>query len=334
MLLATLTAAYAQVAGAAVTTLSFSPPQVVSAPVECFDASQNFRRCGYVQNSTCKCPELPAAADSFYALDPNARRMMGVYNEQNKGVLDITYTANGGSSWKRKNFSGAAVAFAWSTYAVDDGAARRTFGGIGLGTYRNQSLGSLTDRSWTSKRSATYSFDSSGELQVKVTGQVTVGPLPYAVNNTNGVANTPVAPQFYGGPIELRDGSLLGTIGVHWSNNDPLSPTVDGPLHRVSVVAIHSTDSLTWRFAGIVANASGPGGYSNSSTGPTENDLAILADGQTLLCVLRMDGDSRCSTNSYRYYGASYSRDDGKTWSRAVPMPGAGWNTVGRAVVC
>jgi hypothetical protein len=153
---------------ASAVTLSFSPPQVVSAPIECFDASQN-RRCGYLQNSTCQCPELPAAADSFYALDSNASRMMGVYSERNKGIVEITYTANGGSSWKRKNFSGAAAAFDWSTYAVNGGAARRTFGGIGLGSYRNRSLGSMTDRSWTSKRSATYSFDSSGELQVEVT---------------------------------------------------------------------------------------------------------------------------------------------------------------------
>jgi hypothetical protein len=253
---------------ASAVTLSFSPPQVVSAPIECFDASQN-RRCGYLQNSTCQCPELPAAADSFYALDSNASRMMGVYSERNKGIVEITYTANGGSSWKRKNFSGAAAAFDWSTYAVNGGAARRTFGGIGLGSYRNRSLGSMTDRSWTSKRSATYSFDSSGELQVEVTGQVTVGPLPHAVNSTNGVADQPVAPQFYGGPIELRDGSLLGTIGVYWSKSDPLSPTVDGPEHRMSVVAIRSRDSLSWQFAGVVADASGPGGYSSSSTGPT-----------------------------------------------------------------
>ena len=42
------------------------------------------------------------------------------------------------------------------------------------------------------------------------------------------------------------------------------------------------------------------------------------------MCVIRMDGDSGCSTNSYRYYAAIYSRDDGATWGRAVPIPGAG----------
>lgn len=302
--------------------LSFSSPRVVSAPLECYDASQR-RPCGYRQNSSCSCPEVPAAADSFFGLDANASHMMGVYNEHDEGVTELTYTADG-LSWERKNFSGAADAFAWNTFAVNGGKARRTFGGISLGSYRNRSRGSMTDRSWTGTQSATYFFDSSGELQVQRSGPVTVGPLPQPVNNTNGVKATPVAPQFYGGPIELHDGSFLGTVGIYWSHNNPLSPTVDGPLHRMSVVAIRSTDSLTWRFAGVVANASGPGGYHDSSTGPTENDLAVLTDGKTLLCVLRMDGDSRCSTGSYRYYGASYSRDQGKTWSRAVPMPGAG----------
>jgi hypothetical protein len=132
-----------------------------------------------------------------------------------------------------------------------------------------------------------------------LTGPVTVGPLPRAVNNTNGPKNGPTAPQFYGGPIELPDGSLLGTVGIYWSKDDPLSPTPDGPLHRVSVVAIRSIDRFTWQFAGVVANASGDGGYPNSTFGPTENDLALLADGKTLICVMRMDGDSNCATKSY-----------------------------------
>ena len=167
--------------------LSFSPPQVVSAPIECYDAAQK-RPCGYLQSGSCRCPELPAAADSFYGLDANASHMMGVYNEHVKGTTELTYTTDG-RSWRRKNFSGTVDAFAWSTYAVDDGKARRTFGGISLGGFRNRSLGSMTDRSWTGRQSATYFFDSAGELQAQPSGQVTVGPLPHAVDNTNGVAS-------------------------------------------------------------------------------------------------------------------------------------------------
>jgi hypothetical protein len=304
--------------------LSFSSPRIVSPPVQCYDASQK-QPCGYRQNSTCRCPELPAAADSFYGLSANATHMLGVYSEREQGITEITYTSDSGSSWKRKEFSGPLAAFAWNLFPVEGGAGRRTFGGISRGSYRNESLGSVTSRSWTGRQSATYSFDASGELQMQATGPVTVGPLPHPVNNTNGVADTPIAPQFYGGPIALHDGSLLGTVGVYWSRDNPLKPTADGPEHRMSIVAIRSTNSGdSWQFAGVVANASGPGGYSNSSFGPSENDIAVLADGKTLMCVLRMDGDGRCATGSYRYYSVTYSRDDGATWSRAVAMPGAG----------
>eukprot|EP01044_Picomonas_judraskeda_P005062 COSAG03_NODE_462_length_7701_cov_5.645883_5_plen_200_part_00 len=133
-----------------------------------------------------------------------------------------------------------------------------------------------------------------------------------------GPTSAGVAPQFYGGPIPLPDGSLLGTVGLYWSADDPLSPTPDGPYHRMSIVAIRSTDGFNWEYHGVVANASGPGGYPTSAFGPDENDVALLEDGKTLLCVIRMDGDSGCSTNSYRYYAAIYSHDMGKTWTRAV----------------
>jgi hypothetical protein len=133
-----------------------------------------------------------------------------------------------------------------------------------------------------------------------------------------GIKDSDVSPQFYGGPIALPDGSLLGTVGIYWSHDNPLSPTPDGPYHRMSIVAIRSTDGFNWHYQGAVANASGPGGYPTSAFGPDENDIALLEDGKTLLCVIRMDGDSGCSTNSYRYYAAIYSRDMGRTWTRAV----------------
>ena len=86
----------------------------------------------------------------------------------------------------------------------------------------------------------------------------------------------------------------------------------------MSIVAIRSTDTYNWLYHGMVANASGPGGYPTSIFGPDENDVAVLGDGKTLLCVIRMDGDAGCATKSYRYYAAIYSHDFGKSWGRAV----------------
>ena len=99
-----------------------------------------------------------------------------------------------------------------------------------------------------------------------------------------GIKDAAVSPQFYGGPISLPDGSLLGTVGIYWSQHDPLSPTPDGPYHRMSIVAIRSTDGFNWDYHGVVANASGPGGYPSSAFGPDENDIALLAD-QKHFCV-------------------------------------------------
>ena len=305
-------------------TPTFSQPLVVSDPVQCYDGGQK-KLCGYVQNATCKCPGYPMAAggtDGFYGLDANATQMMGLYKQLGNQGNELTFTSDGGRTWKLKKFVDWYAAFDWNLYPVTVGGkqARRNFGGISQGSFRSTdpSVGNYTDSSWTGKKSATFSFDSSGELQMSTTGAVTVGPLSQAVNKTTG-------PIFYGGPIRLGDGSLLGTIGVFWSADDPLSPTPDGPMHRMSIVAVHSTDDgFSWQYKGAVANASGAGGYPTSIFGPDENDIAVLGDGKTLICVIRMDGDAGCSTNSYRYFAAIYSHDQGASWSRAVPIPGAG----------
>lgn len=258
----------------ALITPSFSPPLLVSAPVQCYDGKLD-KLCGFnasiaeqVANESCKCPPYPTAAggtDGFYGMNANASQMMGLYNQQGMQGNWITWTNNGGLDWSVKKFNTPVAAFNWNLYPVDGGKGRRNFGGISQGSFRHSTgsapTGSMTDRGWTGTKSATFSFDKNGVLQMATTGAVTVGPLPQAVNNTNGPKGGGTAPQFYGGPIELHDGSLLGTIGIYWSKDDPLSPTPDGPYHRMSVVAIKSTDRLTWHYAGVVANASGPGGY-------------------------------------------------------------------------
>ena len=53
----------------------------------------------------------------------------------------------------------------------------------------------------------------------------------------------------------------------------------------------------------MLSNASwSPGGM-----GPSENDLELLADNKTIMAVIRPDGDSACSTNTYRWYSQAFS---------------------------
>ena len=162
-------------------------------------------------------------------LDANATKMLGLYNQFGDAGNELTYTADGGKTWRLKSFTDPAASFNWNLYPVDGGRGRRNFGGISQGSFRHATQGNMTDRSWTGKKSSTFSFDGADQLQMEVSGPVTVGPFPQAVNNTNGPKGADTAPQFYGGPITMKDGSLLGTVGVYWSADDPLSPTPDGP---------------------------------------------------------------------------------------------------------
>ena len=62
--------------------------------------------------------------------------------------------------------------------------------------------------------------------------------------------------------------------------------------------------NLSWRWLMLCSRLAHAAAF-----GPDENDVAVLSDNKTLICVIRMDGDSGCSTNSYRYYAAMYSHD-------------------------
>ena len=45
----------------------------------------------------------------------------------------------------------------------------------------------------------------------------------------------------------------------------------------------------------------------NSTMGPNENDISILADGKTLIAVVRMDSDGACSGGLYQYFSSVLS---------------------------
>ena len=97
-----------------------------------------------------------------------------------------------------------------------------------------------------------------------------------------------------------------------WGGNGP---------YATSVLAFTSTDSLTWNFASIIANASD---FTSSEEGPNENDLTLLADGSTIMAIIRMDAGDGPETHPYKNYARSISTDGGKSWSTATPIPNVG----------
>ena len=40
--------------------------------------------------------------------------------------------------------------------------------------------------------------------------------------------------------------------------------------------------------------------------GPSENDLELLSDNRTIMAVIRPDGDSACSSGTYRWYATQF----------------------------
>ena len=110
----------------------------------------------------------------------------------------------------------------------------------------------------------------------------------------------------------------------------------------MSVVSFTSPDGYAWEYGGVIANWSDtkgnpwgpPGTEYPMMYGPTECDIALLADGTTLLSVVRMDGDSGCFSGDvpparrnanytvYRSYAASFSTNNGVSWTTPKAIEG------------
>ena len=74
---------------------------------------------------------------------------------------------------------------------------------------------------------------------------------------------------------------------------------------------------LVWDYAGTILEArSAP----SSEEGLNENSLALLADGTSIICVLRLDAGDGPATHPFLPYVKSTSTDGGFTWSKAVPL--------------
>lgn len=90
-------------------------------------------------------------------------------------------------------------------------------------------------------------------------------------------------------------------------------------MHCVQVIAFRSTDNgYHWTYAGkILTAAQAP----VSQEGPNENDMVLLADNKTIMCIIRLDaGDGRVS-HPYLPYVKSLSTDGGFTWTAATSLP-------------
>lgn len=213
----------------------------------------------------------------------------------------------------------------------DDGLTFTPSNLTGVGLMFHASAGVLQSLSVTIPKSR-EGFNFSSEKYVEVSrgsdgnlhsetkqGTMSFTGLPAMVTchqglRTDGCCGCPFRVSSHGSDdvIRLKDDGLLQTINVFFQTSDKHQ----GPS---SVVAYRSDDNgLTWQFQSMIANASD---FPESEEGPNESALVRLADGHTLLAIMRMDGGDGPPDRKHTVMYQSFSQDDGKTWTHAKPMP-------------
>jgi hypothetical protein len=119
-------------------------------------------------------------------------------------------------------------------------------------------------------------------------------------------------------------GMLMTTI-VQWGGQPSSTCNLSQPVftcNQSSIVVFKSTDSVHWKFLSVLADAHD---HPESLEGPNEHDMALLADGETLLAVVRFDGGDGglkppLQPAHYLNYHQTISTDFGQSWSKLIPI--------------
>ena len=293
--------------------------------------------------------------DSFHSLGSDSF-MFGQAIPSNASDLspgEAVYVAStdSGASWHLADIRNPAAGSGWAPngrpQALTGHGARRAPGTL-------RTLGFLKPRSPTSFGSAsTFEYSlRNGELQVtpSTKGTSFTGlprPLLDLTPSSEGKPFVCMGPKknFFEpvASLALPDGSFLAcsllcfddspAITVFGSNASTRVPYLNGTVAGRSLVAWRSADGFDWKYVGTVTDAKDMMAEPTRSLGGNteENDLALMADGKTIMIVMRTDGDCGCKQANgrgacglYRPYSQSYSSDMGRTWSHASPIPGTG----------
>eukprot|EP00039_Didymoeca_costata_P030433 m.29518 g.29518 ORF g.29518 m.29518 type:complete len:419 (+) comp8110_c0_seq1:134-1390(+) len=116
-----------------------------------------------------------------------------------------------------------------------------------------------------------------------------------------------------GGVSRMSNGGLIATPWI-WYSNEAI-PKPGSVCCNGSVVAYVSEDNgATWQFKSTIASKQHMGGFP-SEEGPNENDVVLLKDGKTILCVIRKDGGDGVPDHRHVPYMLATSTDQGATWT-------------------
>lgn len=231
---------------------------------------------------------------TFYALSES----VFVGNENNKNTL-WSYSTDTGASWSHvatPTFSSGCCPLA-AVPLLPGAAPGATFDGAG---FHDMGVGRLpTDTAFETHREHPVSFTQNRDGSLNVTQSISpvsalsFAGIPYPGVNTSAEWGPPVP---YG-VVRAAPGLLVAIAQVIW-NGEPIVNGADGPQQPTSLLVFRSSDGYRWTFASVLSNAS----WTPGSMGPSENDLELMSDNRTIMAVIRPDGDSACSTNTYRWY--------------------------------
>lgn len=307
---------------------SFSPPVLLGGAVQA--ALPNGSVTIYHSNES--------KVDHFHALDGST--IIGQYGDPGyyDGQMPILLSRDAGKSWT----SPATVPC--NRLALHNQSQFQCFSGDSIVVKNSNAGGKLVLRTLgLPSPTGDGGFASLGtEFTVDtVTGNLTVAMLHRKV-------------MFVGAPSKLHAGCWTGQTGFSWSTATSIVQLKSGAILATTAICINnvthahwasqaaslalyrsSDGGFTFRFVTLVADARE---YEWSYYGPgSENSIAVLSDGVTLMVANRFDGNAGCggkvppagdkpltTTTHYTEYHVQFSTSEGKSWSRAVPLPHMG----------
>jgi hypothetical protein len=296
----------------AVVGLHFSPPVLVSSST------------GDCPGTNCRKTFFEAKSDLFAELGTDGRHFMGTFGgpglAHDTGVNPLfLYSNSFGRHWQLAKLAHGVEP--WERNGgelIDLGGGRlQNWGGLASGGVAPPGP-NVSSRRISAPTTTVYQV-TDGDLTASTSKQwpISEGLSPSSFNISFGRGNDFTGPE----ALRLPDGAWLASFVLIWAHTSGVSSPHHAP--RLSVAAFRSTDDLHWLYSSVIANATD---FPWSVYGPQENDLALLSDGKTITCMLRMDGPClyRDEPGLYCSFYQTFSTNTGVSWSGARPVPETG----------
>jgi hypothetical protein len=269
--------------------------------------------------------------DTFYSL--NRSHLFGMYEiSYQHSARPMVESTDGGLSW---HAAGSAVC-----HPVNSDGGKPCYEEQALARQPDGSLRSLGDLHPINSSGGVFGFGSSGYTafsqgagghlaidysHAKTSPVVFEGlprPIPMFSNNTSSTNCFEGAGfDFPFASVVLPDGSTLMASPVCYGD---IQSTHDKTVGASGLVAWRSRDRRAYQYVGTIVAAKDAVPKLSTRGVTQEIDMSMMADGTTVMVVIRIDGDGTCAMGPYRPYYASYSSTSGSSWSPAVPLEGTG----------